>query len=162
MPNAHSTASIAGHPIHPMLVPFPIAFFPSAFLCDLVYWATLNPIWCTVAEWLLGAGVVTALVAALAGFTDLLGDARIRSLNIAWWHMGGNLVIVLLEAANWGRRYAMGTGAVIPWGTIMSLFAVAGLLVTGWLGGQMVYRHRVAVRDEPPPETRNQTYRRAA
>jgi uncharacterized membrane protein len=55
--NPRSTASIAGHPIHPMLIPFPIAFFISTFVCDLVYWQTANASLATAAIWLLGAGI---------------------------------------------------------------------------------------------------------
>jgi uncharacterized membrane protein len=60
MPNPKSTAQIAGHPIHPMLIPFPIAFFVGTFVCDLVYWQTSNTAWVTPTLWLLGAGLVMA------------------------------------------------------------------------------------------------------
>ena len=87
MPNPQSTASIAGHPIHPMLIPFPIVFFVSTFVCDLVFWQTGYPIWATAALWLLGAGIVMALLPAVFGFIDFLGDQRIRCLRpggISW------------------------------------------------------------------------------
>ena len=58
MTNPKSTASIAGHPIHPMLIPFPITFFVSTFVCDIVYWQTANTAWATAGIWLLGAGIV--------------------------------------------------------------------------------------------------------
>ncbi len=67
MAHPKSTAQIAGHPSHPMLIPFPIAFFVSAFVCDLVYWQTAAPAWTTAALWMLGAGIVMAALAALAG-----------------------------------------------------------------------------------------------
>ena len=59
-PNPKSTASIAGHPVHPMLIPFPIAFFVFAFLCDLAFWGTADAFWATAALWLLGVGLVMA------------------------------------------------------------------------------------------------------
>ena len=102
MANPRSTASIAGHPIHPMLIPFPIAFFIATFLCDLVYWQTANAIWATVAIWLLGAGIVMAVLAAIAGLIDVVGDAQIRGLNDAWWHAGGNVVVVLIQRSTTG------------------------------------------------------------
>src|SRR5689334_16159960 len=114
--NPKSTAQIAGHPIHPMLIPFPIAFFVSAFVCDLAYWQTASTIWATAAVWLLGAGIVMAALAAVAGLTDVLGDPRIRALNDAWWHAGGNVVIVLIQIYNWYVRYDQGTAAVVPKG----------------------------------------------
>jgi uncharacterized membrane protein len=79
--NPQSTAKIANHPLHPMIVPFPIAFFSTALLCDLVYWGSGSPAWSTASIWLIGAGIIMALVAAIGGFTDFLGDRRIRELN---------------------------------------------------------------------------------
>ena len=80
MANPVSTANIFGHPIHPMLIPFPIAFFVATLACDAAFWQMGNPIWTTAATWLLGAGLVMAVLAALAGLTDFLGDARIRAI----------------------------------------------------------------------------------
>src|SRR5215831_11671512 len=84
--NPKSTAQIAGHPIHPMLIPFPIAFFVATFLADIVFFNTANTGWVMATEWLLGAGLVMAALAALAGLTDVMGESRIRNLDIAWWH----------------------------------------------------------------------------
>jgi uncharacterized membrane protein len=164
MPNPRSTAAIAGHPIHPMLIPFPVAFFVTTLVCDIVYWRTGHDGWATVAMWLLGAGIVIALLAAVAGLVDLFGDQRIRDLNDVWWHAGGNVVIVLIELYNWSLRYADGASAVIPTGIILSLLAVAGLLFTGWKGWEMVYRHRVGVADaaESGTTTSTSTTRHAA
>src|SRR5690348_6121162 len=102
--NPQSTASIGDHPIHPMLIPFPIAFFVATFVCDLVFWGTANTSWADATLWLLGAGLVTAALAAVAGLTDFLGDARIRNMSTAWWHAGSNVVAVLIELANWLLR----------------------------------------------------------
>src|SRR5262245_43117740 len=145
MPNPRSTASIAGHPIHPMLIPFPIAFFVATLVCDVVFWRNGSDAVATTAMWLLGAGIVMALLAAVMGFTDVLGDRRIFDLTDAWWHAGGNLVIVLIEVANWGLRYHGGTSAIVPTGLVLSLIAVCGLLFTGWKGWELVSRHRVGV-----------------
>ena len=148
MPNPQATARIAGHPLHPMLVPFPIAFFVGTLAADLAYLNNGDLFWFRASLWLVGAGVVMALVAALAGITDMLGDARIRALSILWVHFVGNLVAVLIEALNWYRRYDIGPDAVRPIGLYLSIAAVLILLVTGWLGWEMVYRRRVAVADE--------------
>jgi uncharacterized membrane protein len=147
MVNPRSTAQIAGHPIHPMLIPFPIAFFVSAFVCDLVFWGTGYPIWATAALWLLGAGLIMAALAAIAGAIELLGDPQIRNLTDAWWHAGGNVVAVVIELINFFLRYANGTSAVLPTGLVLSLIVVCILLFTGWKGWEMVYRHRVGVAD---------------
>jgi uncharacterized membrane protein len=150
MPNGNpkSTASIAGHPIHPMLIPFPIVFLVLALVADLVFWQSGNSVWATVAMWSLGAGIVMALVAALAGFADFFGDERIRRIGDAWQHMIGNLVAVLLAALNWYIRYRYGDAAgVFPWGIWISLATVLLLLFNGWKGWELVYRHHVAILD---------------
>jgi uncharacterized membrane protein len=146
--NPKTTAQIAGHPLHPMLIPFPVAFLVATFVCDLIFWNTRNPAWSTASLWLLGAALVMAALAALAGLTDFLGDSRIRSLSAAWHHMLGNVVAVLLSLWNWYRRYEAGDAAVVPTGLLISLLVVMILLYTGWRGWEMVYRHRVAVSDE--------------
>jgi uncharacterized membrane protein len=148
--NPKSTASIAGHPIHPMLIPFPIAFLVTAFATDLAFWLTQDVIWATASMWLLGGGVVMGLLAALFGFTDFLGDVRIRNLNAAWQHMMGNLVAVVLALINWLIRYTAGAAAgVLPWGIWLSLAVVLLLLFNGWKGWEMVYRHHVGIADGP-------------
>ena len=151
MPNPKSTAQIAGHPIHPMLIPFPIASFVATFVCDLVFWGTGNGAWPTAALWLLGAGLIMAALAAVAGLTDFLGDPQVQGLNDAWWHAGGNVVAVVIELINWFLRYANGTAAVLPTGLVLSLIVVCILLFTGWKGWDMVYRARVGVEEAPRP-----------
>lgn len=147
MTNPRSTAQIAGHPIHPMLIPFPIAFFVSTFLCDLTYWKTANTIWSTASLWLLGAGLIMAALAATMGLIDVMGDQQIRNLNDAWLHAGGNILAVLIELYNWYSRYEHGESAVIPTGLVLSFIVVLILLFTGWKGWEMVYRHRVGIVD---------------
>jgi uncharacterized membrane protein len=147
--NPKSTASIAGHPIHPMLVPFPIAFFVATFACDLIFWQTGNPGWVTATLWLLGAGLIMAALAAVAGLTDVLGDTQVRNLSTAWLHAGGNALAVLLELYNWYSRYVHGAAAVLPTGAILSVIVVLILLFTGWKGGEMVFRHRIGVLNSP-------------
>lgn len=148
MTNPRTTAQIGGHPIHPMLIPFPIAFFVSAFVCDLAFWKTGNTMWATASLWLLGAGLVMAALAAVMGLIDVMGDQQIRNLNDAWLHAGGNVLAVVIELYNWYSRYAHGTSAVLPTGLVLSLIVVLILLFTGWKGWEMVYRHRVGVADE--------------
>jgi len=132
-----------------MLVPFPIALFVSALVCDLVFWQTGNSAWATAATWLIGAGLITAAAAAVAGLVDFLSERLIRSMSDAWWHAGGNVLLVLIELYSWYARYTQGAAAVVPTGLILSLVAVGLLLFTGWKGGEMVYRYRVGVLEHP-------------
>src|SRR5262245_16540187 len=132
--NPVSTANFFGHPIHPMLIPFPIAFFVATFACDLVFWRTGAPIWVTATLWLLGAGLFMAALAAVAGITDFLDDKKVRDLSAARYHGAGNVVAVLITLFNFYERYAYGAAAVIPLGLVLSLIVVGILLFTGWKG----------------------------
>jgi uncharacterized membrane protein len=168
--NPASTAKLGTHPLHPMLIPFPVAFLVGAFVTDLAFIGTGDGFWARASMWLIGAGVVMALLAAVAGFTDFFSEPRIRALNDAWYHMIGNLTAVVIAFVNVLLRYAHGAeGAIKPWGVILSLLIVAILLFTGWKGWEMVSSHHVAVLDAPgqtssePVEThRGGSGRRAA
>ncbi len=141
--NLRSTARIAGHPIHPMLVHFPIACFVGAFVTDLVYWRMPDVKWETFSVWLITAGLVMGGFAAVAGLIDFAGDRRIRALAPAWPHVLGNVVALLLSLINAFVHSRDGYTAVVPTGVILSGLVVVVLLFTGWMGAQMVYRHRV-------------------
>jgi uncharacterized membrane protein len=144
-PHPRSTAAIAGHPIHAMLVPFPIACFTFALLTDIAYWQTSNLMWQRFSEWLLLAGLVFGVLAALAGATDFLSRREIRALRPAWPHAIGNAIVLVLAFLNNLVHAGDGWTAVVPWGLILSAATVLLLLVTGWLGGALVYRHGVGV-----------------
>ena len=105
--------------------------------------------WFEATMWLLGAGLILAGLAAVAGLTDVLGDARIRGLGTAWWHAGGNVLAVVIEIVNIFLRNAKGSAAVLPTGIILSAIVVCILLFTGWKGWELVYRHRVGVSEAP-------------
>lgn len=146
--NPHSTAKVAGHPLHPMIIPFPIVFFVTTLVTDLLYLQTGRPGFADASVWLLGAGIAMALLAAVLGFIDFLGDNRIRSLRHAWLHMIGNLIAVILEAVNLYFRAAQGAeSAIAPTGVTLSVIVTLLLLFNGWMGWEMVYRHHVGVAD---------------
>jgi uncharacterized membrane protein len=91
-----------------------------------------------------------------------MGDGRIRALGDAWWHAGGNVIVALIQIYNWYSRYSEGAAAIVPKGLILSVVVVCILLVTGWKGWEMVYRHRVGIRDENAANEKPTTWRRAA
>src|SRR4051812_36896096 len=132
--NPRTTARIGGHPIHPMLIPFPIAFLVATLACDLIFWRTGNAAWSTASLWLLGAALVMAALAAVAGLTDFIGDERIRDLSAAWHHMIGNVIVVVLALVSWYWRYTGGGTAGGPWGVGLSTIIVLLLLYKGWGG----------------------------
>lgn len=145
--NPRSTARIGGHPIHPMLIPFPIAFFVGTLVVDIAFSQTGDPFWAMAGRWLLGAGLVMAALAAIAGLTDFLGEPKIRALKAAWHHMIGNVLAVLIELFNLWRRLEQGDGFVVPTGLTLSAIVTLLLLYNGWRGWEMVYRGRVGVAD---------------
>src|SRR5947209_19170295 len=147
--NPVSSANVAGHPMHPILITLPIGLFVATLLFDLVFWRTANDPFATGALWLLGFGLIAAALAAVTGLIDFLGDRRIRDLSDAWQHAIGNVIMVLVQLFNFYWRYKYGSAAVVPVGLLLSLIAVCILIFTGWKGGEMVFRHRVAVYDEP-------------
>src|SRR5687768_11974136 len=95
-----STAAINGHPLHPLLVAFPIAFLVGALLSDLAFMGTGDAFWARASAWLIGAGLVGGALAALAGFIDFFGNERIRSLNLVWYHFIGNAAALVLSAVS--------------------------------------------------------------
>ena len=147
--NPVSTANVMGHPLHPILITLPIGLFTAVFLCDLLYWSTAEAAFATAAIWLLGFGLLAAALAAVAGLVDFLNDRRIRNIGDAWQHAIGNVILVLVQLFSFYQRYRYGVSAVVPLGLSLSLVAVLIMIFTGWKGGELVFRHRVAVYDEP-------------
>jgi uncharacterized membrane protein len=128
-----------------MLVPFPIACFVGALLTDLAYWKTAEMMWADFSAWLLFFGLIMGAVAAIAGLVDFLGSRRIRALGPAWFHMIGNLVVLMLALFNSFVHSRDAWTSVVPAGLILSALTIIVMLFTGWMGGSMVYRHRVGV-----------------
>jgi len=141
-----TTAKIATHPIHPMLIPFPIVCFIGTFVADIVYLRTINGGWATASHWLLAIGLVMAALAAAAGLTDYLGDERLRRLSDALKHMLANVTAVVLELVNFLLRLK-NDDFIASAGVYISGVVVLILLYSGWKGGDLVYRHGVGVHD---------------
>lgn len=139
-----SRASIAGHPIHPMLVTLPIGLFLFSFICDLFFrFGSGASVWVTVAIYTMAGGVIGALLAAVPGLIDLLSLEPSKAKTIGVWHMVINLTVVALFAVNlWLRTQQQGGAGNLPF--ILSVVGILLLVVSGWLGGEMVYVHGVA------------------
>ena len=144
-PNPRSTVSIAGHPLHVMLVPIPIVCFVATLITDIVYSQTAKMLWTDMSAWLLVVGVIVTILAALAGLIDFFSDRRIRQLRAAWIHALGNIAVLILSIFNVLIHTRDAYTSVVPTGLILSAVVVLILLVTGWNGWTMVYRHRVGV-----------------
>lgn len=139
-------ASIAKHPIHPMLVSFPIGLWVFSLICDLIAVSVANPTtWFTVAFYAMVGGLIGALAAAVPGLVDLLyykgGTPQVKKLAIA--HMSINLIAVVLYIINIWMRAASPASMKTP--VVLSIIGVCLIGVSGWLGGQMVHVHGVGV-----------------
>jgi uncharacterized membrane protein len=140
-----SRAAIRGHPVHPMVVPFPIALLSSAFVADLAFWATRRPFWAQASSWLTRAGAATGVLAAVAGATDFLSIRKAREHQAGRIHAVGNGLALLLATWSAVMRSRSATKAVLPRGLIVSGLIAAILSVTGWFGGELSYRHGIGV-----------------
>ena len=144
--NPRSTAQIGGHPIHPMLIPFPITCLVGAFVTDILFLNSGDRGFAVASQWLIGFGIGTALLAAVFGLIDFMGDDRIRRLGTALQHMIANVSAVVVSIINFAVRLNDPTD-VGSLGVYLSGAVVLILLYSGWLGGHLVYRHRVAVQE---------------
>jgi uncharacterized membrane protein len=140
-------ANIAGHPIHPMLVTIPIGLWVFSFVSDLVTMRSSAPeTWHVVAYWTMVGGIVGALMAAIPGLIDLLSLSDTALKKTALTHMGINLTVVALYVVNAYLRHQAPQSLSVPF--TLSLIAILMLLVSGWLGGKMVYLAGVGVSAE--------------
>src|SRR5262245_15578966 len=157
-----SRASIYRHPIHPMIIVFPIGLWVFSFVCDLV--ALKRPensvFWNDMAFYTMAGGVVGAIAAAIPGFIDYLGLHEPRVKRIATTHLVLNLVVIILYVFNLGFRLNQPVEPRIS-AVLISAIAIVLLAISGWLGGSMVYVHGVAVeRGSTESDWRDQTGRR--
>jgi uncharacterized membrane protein len=136
-------ASIAGHPIHPMLITIPVGLLIFSLFCDLVaLFATEPNVWLLVAFFTMVGGFVGALIAAVPGVIDLMSIDEPGIKKIGLTHMALNVIAVTLYAVNIWLRID-GTSSSAP--LILSVISVALLGISGWLGADMVHRHGVGV-----------------
>ena len=146
--NPRSTATVFGRPIHVMLIPVPIVCFVGTLVSDIVYWRTAGMQWANFSVWLLTVGPAVAAFAVLAGLIDFIGDRRVRALRESWIHGLVNGLVLLLSIVNAFVHSRDAYTSVVPTGITLSATVVLLLLVSGWNGWSLVYRHGVGVRPE--------------
>ncbi len=142
-----SRAKIFGHAIHPILIVFPLGLLSTAVIFDAIYLLTGNGRWADIAFWMIAAGVIGGLAAAVFGTIDLMAiPMGTRAQAIGLWHGGGNVVVMILFGISWLLRRDAPTDPEMS--AVVLSFAGAGLSVlTGWLGGELVERLGVGVDD---------------
>ncbi|HUR79896.1 MAG TPA: DUF2231 domain-containing protein [Thermoanaerobaculia bacterium] len=143
-----SRAKILGHPIHQMLVPFPFGVLAMSVIFDIIALVLDHhvPLF-TAAFYMIAAGVISGLLAAIFGLIDFLGiPANTRAKRVGTLHGVGNVIVVVLFAASWflRRDHPGDPGSVA---IALSLVAFGLAAVTGWLGGELVDRLSVGVDD---------------
>jgi uncharacterized membrane protein len=138
-------AKILGHPIHQMLVVFPLGLLATSLIFDILYLVTGDATWTMVATYLIGAGIIGGLIAAVFGIVDWIAiPDGTRAKSVGLWHGAGNVLVVLLFIASWFIRLPA-PGA--PVAILLSFVAVAVSMVTAWLGGELVDRLGVGVSE---------------
>lgn len=146
-----SKVKAMGHPIHQMLIPFPLGLLGTAVIFDIIYLIWHNPTMVTVSFWMIVAGIVGALAAAPFGFIDWLAiPSGTRAKTVGALHGIGNVIMLLLFASSWYLRYTSTDPTPYMPNTLglalsFSGFALSG--ITGWLGGELVDRLSVGVDD---------------
>jgi uncharacterized membrane protein len=150
-----SKAAIGTHPIHPMLVPLPIGAFFLALLGDILYLSGRDTFWYRFSSFCISVGIVTALLAAIFGAIEYFGvEMSPAGSRIATWHAVLNVTVVVLYGVSWWLRRndaALGNDRFTPaMGVAVLGFLTLG--VSGWLGGNLAYHHKVGVVEKRDPK----------
>ena len=140
-----SRVKLAGHPVHPMLIVFPLGLLGAAVVFDIIYLISGNSQWTLAAHYMIGAGIIGGLAAALFGWLDWLGiPSGTRARRIGLWHGLGNTAVLALFVLSWVLRRDI--PADPPTGAIVAgLTGVVLAVITAWLGGELVYRLGVGI-----------------
>lgn len=140
-------AKLLGHPVHQMLIVFPLGLLATAVIFDLIYLLGDRTTMAVVSYWMIGAGIIGGLIAAPFGWIDWFTiPPGTRAKSIGLWHGSGNVVVILLFVASWFVRHDLPERSDV--GAFILSFLGAGLaLLTGWLGGELVDRLGVGVDD---------------
>lgn len=141
----NAKAKLFGHPIHQMLIVFPLGLLATSLIFDIVYWSTGNGRWADIAYVMIASGIVGGLIAAVFGLIDWLAIPKgTRAKRIGALHGIGNVVVVALFGISWLLRYDNPVSPDVA-SLILSIAGVALATVTGWLGGELVDRLAVGV-----------------
>ena len=150
-----SRAKLFGHPIHPMLIPFPFGLLATSVAFDVIHLFSDNGKWAEIAYWLIAAGIIGGLLAAPFGLIDWLATpSGTRAKRIGALHGGGNVVVLALFAISLWLRYGqVQQPPAAAW--LLSFCGAAIALVTAWLGGELVDRLGIGISANAHPDARS-------
>ena len=143
--NVASSIQVAGHPIHVMLVTFPIALVCATLGAYLFYWWSADPFFARVGLWTSGWGFVMGAAAAVSGTAELLLVRGIRRSAEPWSHAVAAMMLLSVIGANWGLRLFDQAAAILPWGLFLSVLGLVFVGLAGWHGGKLVFEHHIGV-----------------
>jgi uncharacterized membrane protein len=142
-----SKAKLFGHAIHPILIVYPLGLLSTAVIFDVIYLITGNPTWATVSFWMIAAGIVGGLLAAVFGFIDYLNiPDGTRAKRVGLLHGLVNVSVMALFAISWYLRSDV-PQAPATLELALSFVGVGAALLGGWLGGELVERLGVGVAE---------------
>jgi uncharacterized membrane protein len=140
-----SRVKLLGHPVHPILIVFPLGLLATAVVFDIIYLVTEDTRLSEAAYWMIIAGILGGVVSAPFGLIDWLAiPAGTRAKRIGALHGMGNVVVLLLFALSWYMRTSA-AGAPGPFAYVCAFLGAALALLTGWLGGELVDRLGIGV-----------------
>lgn len=139
-----SAIAFAGHPIHAMMVHFPIALVFVTLVIDLAYWWTGDAFWVEAGLWSAGAAFGFGVAAAAVGTAELLLVAGIRLRVASWNHAVAAMTLVAVAGANWGLRATV-PEVVLPHGLGLSVLASIITGFAGWHGGKLIFDHGIGL-----------------
>src|SRR5215471_8937166 len=146
-----SRTKLLGHPIHPMLIVFPLGLLVTSLIFDFIRMATGDGTWSLISFYMIGAGILGSVLAAIFGTIDWLAiPQNTRAKALGFWHGAGNGLVVALFIVSWLLRRG-DTGRPPAIAVILSLIAVLIGAVTAWLGGELVDRLGIGVADGANP-----------
>ena len=141
----HSLMSVFGHPIHPMLIHFPVAMLIAVMGTDLAWVMTGDSFWARAGVWLTGIGALGGCFSGLIGLIDLVFLSRVRRLTTAWTHAALAVMVLSLASLNWLLRIDDPQANILPWGLYVSLLTGALIGLTSFLGGRLVYEFGIGI-----------------
>ena len=143
-----SAIALVGHPIHVIMVHFPIAFAIATLGVDVFYWFSGDEFWARVGIWSTGMAFWSGVAASIVGTGELLLVRGIRLLEASWSHAVAAMTLVAIVGANWGLRL-IDPASILPHGLALSALATVMVGFAGWHGGKLVFDHGVGILISP-------------